>query len=219
MRKKKSVIAYWVILAAMIIAVLAWDIKMKYPLTSQPESTMEDRHLTEVDSYFEQALDAYEKEQYQKAADYVSQAAAAIETNIDKNPEPIEASLRQELKAKFAKMEENLRAEKIRTAAQLKQLFATAIITVSHNYLLLDEILLLHENNKLNAIKTNRIIDRDYVRFNDIIMDLPKPIKAKGLALSKETEVLLEERAALNLKLRNQINKMHDFVKEHKPNR
>lgn len=181
------------------------------------ESTEVDEIPNLSDIHFEEALTAFKGNDIKNAARHIRDGIAALQKEATDTTRSVNQAALKKSVEQLNQLASDIQADKVRDTDRLREAFANAALTISHDYLVFDDIYFLEKPEKVDDIKLNRDFDKAVKSFSVIKKNLPESAKMEADRIETETESLRAKRAELDRQISDHLQNMHSFVKQHKP--
>lgn len=190
---------------------------------NQPtEAVIDETGIEEIpnlsDTHFEEALLAYKDKKNKSAANHIESGIAALKQEIIfSDSSNIDQSKLDKVLAELQQLATDVKANKVRDANRLREVFANAALLVYHDYLIMEDIYIIDNPIRPSPNKWSKAFDKTERAFGAIKKNITEEAKKAGIAIEEESELLKMRRKELNEELKAHVKKMREYVKSHHP--
>lgn len=187
---------------------------------NQPTETVVDETTVEEipnlsDVHFEEALQSFKNGKNKEATSHIQMGITELQVEAGKNL--INKSAFNKAVAALKTLAADIQADKIKDTDRLREVFANAALTVSHDYLVTEDIYVLEKPTKVSTNKLHKAFDKAEQSFNTLVKDASGETKKAAAVINAETLVLRQKEKELEAAVSAHLKKMRDYVKSHHP--
>ena len=186
------------------------------------EDLIQDTSINEVpnlsDLHFEEALEAFKKSDTKAVVVQIEKGMEELRKEASKGQLASRPdSLIQRSLADLKNLAADIAADKVRDSDRLREVFTNAALLVSHEYLVSSDLYFLEPKKLANTRMNNKILDKASESFDQLRKELEGGPRIEADKIAHETEALQQRKRQLEQETAMHLQKMHDFVKTHKP--